>query len=119
MTDAGIQMPQYQCHKKVWALKIKEVRYMTRQLIFEDTGYAERTMTYDYMNKHSPKAGGYFVVYEDGYESFSPAEAFESGYALINSPVEANIKLQGESEKYPEMPTADLDVRTAEKKDGT
>lgn len=29
------------------------------------------------------KVGGYYVVYEDGYESWSPAEAFEKGYTLI------------------------------------
>ena len=28
---------------------------------------------------HSP-VGGYYVRYEDGYESWSPAGAFESGY---------------------------------------
>lgn len=35
------------------------------------------------MAKHKPVAGGYFVVYEDGYESFSPAKAFEEGYTRI------------------------------------
>ncbi|MCK9988658.1 MAG: hypothetical protein AzoDbin1_05130 [Azoarcus sp.] len=28
--------------------------------------------------------GGYYVVYEDGYKSFSPAIAFESGYTRID-----------------------------------
>jgi hypothetical protein len=37
----------------------------------------------EFMSKHKPVAGGYFVVYEDGYESFSPAQAFEEGYTLI------------------------------------
>lgn len=27
--------------------------------------------------------GGYFVLYEDGFQSWSPAEAFEKGYSLI------------------------------------
>lgn len=34
------------------------------------------------MNRHA-YVGGYFVVYDDGYTSFSPAEAFESGYTLL------------------------------------
>ena len=34
----------------------------------------------DYMAKHKPQVGGYWVLYEGGYESFSPAQAFESGY---------------------------------------
>jgi hypothetical protein len=28
--------------------------------------------------------GGYYVVYEDGYDSFSPAAAFEAGYAALD-----------------------------------
>ena len=28
-------------------------------------------------------AGGYYVVYEDGYKSFSPSKAFDEGYTLI------------------------------------
>jgi hypothetical protein len=27
--------------------------------------------------------GGYLVIYEDGYRSWSPAEAFEAGYTKI------------------------------------
>jgi hypothetical protein len=37
-----------------------------------------------YMLKHNPTVGGYYVLYEDGYESFSPADAFEKGNVLIN-----------------------------------
>jgi hypothetical protein len=41
----------------------------------------------DYVQKHDPKPGGYYVRYEDGYESFSPAAAFESGYTRIEDQV--------------------------------
>ena len=37
-----------------------------------------------YLDKHEPQAGGYYVRYADGYESWSPAEAFENGYMPIN-----------------------------------
>jgi hypothetical protein len=37
----------------------------------------------EFIAKHKPVVGGYFVVYEDGYESFSPAKAFEEGYTLV------------------------------------
>ena len=30
--------------------------------------------------------GGYYVRYEDGYESWSPAEAFEAGYTRVEEP---------------------------------
>ena len=35
------------------------------------------------MLKHQPTVGGYYVVYKDGYKSFSPADAFESGYTRV------------------------------------
>lgn len=40
-------------------------------------------MSPEYVAKHKPEVGGYYVVYEDGYKSFSPAGAFESGYTPL------------------------------------
>lgn len=37
----------------------------------------------EFMAKHKPEPGGYYVVYKDGYASFSPAAAFEDGYTKI------------------------------------
>jgi hypothetical protein len=37
----------------------------------------------EYLAKHKPEVGGYFVVYADGYQSFSPAQAFEEGYTRL------------------------------------
>ncbi len=31
--------------------------------------------------RYQPKAGDYWVIYEDGYQSISPKAAFEAGYA--------------------------------------
>jgi len=45
-----------------------------------EKGYEPIPVTGTYISKHQPVAGGYYVVYKDGYESFSPAEAFEDGY---------------------------------------
>lgn len=36
-----------------------------------------------YLSKHQPSVGGYFVLYEDGYASWSPADVFEAGYTEI------------------------------------
>jgi hypothetical protein len=89
---ASREMPKYRSHKTVWALKIKSVVDPTNQgdetdgsrvLTFEDPGYAPMRVAHAYVRKHDPKAGGYYVVYEDGYASWSPAEAFESGYTRI------------------------------------
>jgi hypothetical protein len=75
-------MPKYKCHKEVWALKILSVEHEDGRLIVEYP-YSPIHPPQEYFQKHDPKAGGYYVVYEDGYKSFSPAEAFESGYTRI------------------------------------
>ena len=83
--DVSMEMPKYMCHKTVWALKIKQVKpmLMGANLIPEDIAYAEIRVGDEFMQKHNPEAGGYYVVYADGYKSFSPAAAFESGYTLL------------------------------------
>ena len=87
------EMPKYKCHKEVWALKIAEIkrdgegenRESDGSAIITPTeqGYAPFRVGFDYIRKHKPHVGGYYVVYADGYESFSPADAFESGYTLM------------------------------------
>jgi hypothetical protein len=86
---ASREMPQYQSHKKVWALKIKavELRPANGHIIHPEDAvyYAPFEVSDDYVQKHNPQAGGYYVVYEDGYKSYSPAAAFESGYTAIEA----------------------------------
>lgn len=41
-------------------------------------------VTEEWMSRHKPKLGGYYVVYEDGYTSYSPAGAFEGGYTRVD-----------------------------------
>lgn len=79
------KLPQYLCHKKVRACQIGLVHKKDGQWLLTpaDESISQIVVTEHYMKKHQPAAGGYFVLYEDGYESFSPAEAFESGYSRI------------------------------------
>lgn len=49
----------------------------------EEDGYEPFKISGEYIKKHKPQAGGYYVVYEDGYKSWSPAEPFESGYTKL------------------------------------
>lgn len=88
---ASREMPRYRCHKEVWALKIKDIEQADTaeslpggswRLVVEDEGYAPVIVAHDWVTKHGPQKGGYFVVYDDGYRSYSPAQAFESGYTL-------------------------------------
>lgn len=93
MGEAERAMPKYQSHKQVWALKIADLTKPalavneewdgTMYIHPEENGYAPFPVSGDYMRKHEPKVGGYYVVYADGYKSWSPAEAFESGYTRL------------------------------------
>jgi len=103
------EMPRYKSHKHVWALKIKKlVREelpkfsganlqriilacdwershgpMRTHFIPEEEGYGPIPLDEEYLRKHNPQVGGYYVVYADGYKSWSPAQAFEEGYTRV------------------------------------
>lgn len=90
MSEAQIEMPRYQCHKVVHALKIDIIdqdhspENVGGGIITSlDDGYAPIVVDAEYMLKHRPQSGGYYVVYEDGYKSWSPGKAFEQGYDRI------------------------------------
>ena len=93
MSEPERQMPQYQCHKKVWALKIAAIkldgegenRETDGSAIITpvEEGFGSFRVDHDYMRRHKPQVGGYYVVYADGYKSWSPSEAFEEGYTRI------------------------------------
>lgn len=86
-------MPRYKCHKEVWALKIAAIKRDgegenretdgSAMITPADEGFAPFRVEYDYLRKHNPEAGGYYVVYADGYKSYSPAQAFEEGYTRL------------------------------------
>ncbi|WP_395734122.1 hypothetical protein [Prosthecobacter sp.] len=96
MNNTQAQLPQYQCHKKVWALKIKAVQlhdptgsnppveFAGGFLMPEDSRFNPIAFDADFYRKHEPVDGCYWVQYEDGYTSISPASAFESGYSLVD-----------------------------------
>jgi len=97
MDGSMVELPKYECHKIVHAIKIRTIVYdadtATKEsretdgsalLYPAEEGYGPINVNYDYVKKHKPQAGGYYVVYKDGYKSFSPAEAFEDGYTRIN-----------------------------------
>lgn len=90
------QLPLYKCHKEVRAAKISGIS--PRQGIGTDKEYntlylenpyrngqnmAMQDVSPEWMVRFKPEVGGYFVQYNDGYTSFSPAKAFEEGYTLV------------------------------------
>ncbi len=85
------EMPRYKSHKTVHALKIKSIEtsyndaHHRREVKFnfEDDGYAPIVEDAEICQRYQPKPGDYYVVYDDGYKSLSPAKAFEEGYTQI------------------------------------
>lgn len=104
---ASREMPRYISQKLVWALKIASIDQAPADrdrvnasgdwlLIPAEPGYAPITVSHDWILKHRPQAGGYFVTYQDGYRSYSPAEAFEAG----NTPIDAWGIQRAQEPKY-------------------
>ena len=80
---AGSALPLYRSHKVVAAAKIVGLGQLTdgkTKLALEAPGDPSVLVADDYVQKHRPMPGGYYVCYPDGYESFSPAAAFEDGW---------------------------------------
>lgn len=84
--NVSVEMPRYKCHKEVWALKIAKIEMLRTgcaKITPDRIGYAPFEVNAEYLNKHKPTVGGYYVVYKGGYASFSPALEFEEGYTEI------------------------------------
>lgn len=88
-------LPEYKSHKTVRAAKITAFRQNGEpdmpDLVLGEVGSIV-TLLPDWHQKHNPQVGGYLVQYEDGYQSYSPAKAFEEGYTRVpgvsgNTPV--------------------------------
>lgn len=90
------EMPKYKCYKEVHALKIERIVFDAHEAEKEGREtdgsailnfgkkYDKIKVDSNYISKI--KEGddlGYYVVYQDGYKSWSPTIAFEEGYNLI------------------------------------
>lgn len=87
-------MRKYKSHKTAEAFKIIDIIAInpTHSSLIGDGIAVE--VTRDFFMKHNPYRGGYYVKYQDGYDSFSPAEAFEDGYTEIGTePLEPKKEL--------------------------
>lgn len=91
-----IEMPKYQSHKIVHALKLDAVRhghnveggssFHSCVLYPADKAFNPIEVDGDWCFARISIENddcGYLVVYEDGYRSWSPTEAFEKGYTRL------------------------------------
>lgn len=65
-------------------MKITGVMALGAPYLVFDIGRGSVAVDMAWIEKHKPVIGGYYVRYADGYESFSPADAFEAGYTAID-----------------------------------
>ncbi len=87
MNLIGGDLPRYRCHKEVYALKIQGIGSGPPTgyffLVPAESEYEAIPVTEEWMARHKPEIGGYWVRYDDGWSSYSPSAAFESGYTRI------------------------------------
>ncbi len=93
---AGVALPRWKSHKEVWAAKITGVSSEpgVPARVPDDSGMTwhlanhGRQSVSNALLSRVPEGvfpvGGYYVRYLDGFESWSPAKAFEEGYTRID-----------------------------------
>lgn len=78
------KLPRWKSHKEVWADQIARVKDGGKTWVLNCT---EKVDVQSALSARVPAGtdptGGYYVRYEDGFESWSPAKAFEEGYTRI------------------------------------
>ena len=92
---ASMPLPEWESHKRVWGDKIVKVvdngpdcesaipddSHIIWHLACKAYVHVSNALKIRY-GMNDP-LGGYYVRYADGFESWSPAKAFEEGYARI------------------------------------
>ena len=97
-------LPRWRCHKTVHAVKLRAVDVITEEAsdVITEANDAPTTTRIRLTPANSEHAAfdvpvewwtrsyngntldcGYYVLFEDGYESWSPSKAFEEGYTRL------------------------------------
>ena len=92
-SQAAVALPRWRSHKEVYGDKITKILPADPQAersSQDDTGIrwiiacgGIVTVTKDLIARGAPSVGDYYVQYQDGYKSWSPAKAFEEGYTRV------------------------------------
>lgn len=82
-------MKSYQCHKVVKAARIVGIvvdNYGDARLeLGPGSDPAVVVVSAAWMERHIPRAGGYYMAYGDAYSSYAPAKDFEDNYSALES----------------------------------
>ncbi len=94
-----MDLPLYRSHKQVWAAQIVTATQLPLApgnehidvkplpqfslILSVDGKEIEHTSVPGFCARGVPSQGDYFVLYPDGYESWSPKAAFEEGYQRV------------------------------------
>ena len=93
-----LQLPKYKSTKTVEALRIEKIAVLNPPrrhfnaynetivgaiITPTDKRYPPFHVSPDYLFKHEPQPGGYWLRYKDGYLSYCPAPQFEAGNERI------------------------------------
>jgi hypothetical protein len=79
-------LPSYLSHKTVQAFLILSIAYVEATLEslkcaeLQGAGELRVVVSAAYVAKHKPEIDGYYVLYADGYESWSPRAVFDAGH---------------------------------------
>jgi hypothetical protein len=95
MSEVTREYPRFRSHKEVHAAKITAIvepptgvaKTVGARLVFGDID-SYRDVPAEFVKKNKPAVGGYWVLYDGPYESYSPAKAFEEGYTAIGTAAE-------------------------------
>lgn len=92
--SASPKLRTYRCHKIVRAAKVVRATLDDNTLAFTFKLDSGDEVQPNKMPHGFNPVGGYFVAYEDGYTSWSPAKAFEEGYSLIPEDHRGRVRLE-------------------------
>lgn len=83
--ELSTNYPRWISNKVVQAFQIAQINHAPdgAALSPADPQLASVQVNADWVNKHNPQVGGFYVIYGNSYTSYSPKEAFIDGYSLI------------------------------------
>lgn len=85
-----MDLPKYKSHKVVSAARIQGIGLRQDDFghVLDLGPHGTVNVSDTWVSEKHALTGGYYVVYEDGYASFSPYEAFNQGYTPEGSTFE-------------------------------